>query len=347
MLEEMATKRFGYSLQSLDTEREERPSTSSYKPPSTSSYRPSTGMRNVPVIEINNNIDSIDREWEENSKQNYESQSQSPVQANSDTIKLNIHDPSETFPLSPELTEIIDSMKVNTTASSKSLIGKERRNAMCNDVAKQAYMRCLNAVEKSAMDDEYVRNQKDKLIEQWKNKERLKKETSSLQLLQLQNSLDMQIEEHNVRKQREIDDRNNAHACFPGFKDPEKTSHATKKKILEDLRKQINSKQEKYDTFKRNQLDQENLFLETEAMEIEIQNITKRAEHLEKQRDLLEAWERESHIRNLKTLQATKGIDAVVDYMDEAKLKSRAVTASGNLSQSNLAIGFDSRKSRK
>jgi hypothetical protein len=67
-----------------------------------------------------------------------------------------------------------------------------------------------------------------------------------------------------------------------------------------------------------------------QAMVVELHNNMDRSAHLEKQRSLLEAWERDGHIRNLKKLQPF-GVERVQDYIQRNLVADPFATATGPL----------------
>lgn len=240
---------------------------------------------------------------------------------------------------SPRFKEILDSMEEKPFASSTKL---ERRLQACDNVAKQAYRRCLNSVEKSAIDDAYVEYWRHKLHEQWENKERMKREKAKEDLHGLQNTLNTQLSEINMRREFEKKDRSNA-ACIL----PPKTSHyeksmREKQELLKELEAQIKTKREALQKSRREKVSEEQEHLNQVALELDIETLAKRSQHLEKQRDLLEAWEREAHVHNLRKMQM-KGLDAVRGYMQDSRLLEASLTPHSGTARS-MSIGFDSRR---
>jgi len=84
-------------------------------------------------------------------------------------------------------------------------------------------------------------------------------------------------------------------------------------------------------------------YLDFVAQEMDLQYVADRAAHLDKQRQLLESWERDGHIRNLKKLQEKGSVRAVSDYVD--RNLSDALPLSARPSSQLMSIGFDPRKS--
>ena len=90
---------------------------------------------------------------------------------------------------------------------------------------------------------------------------------------------------------------------------------------------------------------QERRYLEHINMEMELYATRRKAESLDKQRELLAAWERDQHVRNLKKLQPF-GPAAMRSYARETLAKAGAATlgASGSApTLSSVAVGYDPR----
>jgi hypothetical protein len=114
------------------------------------------------------------------------------------------------------------------------------------------------------------------------------------------------------------------------------------KEMRRDLLRQMKVNQQKKVYHENLKKAEESQYLDQLAMELDYQNVTDRAEHLEKQRDLLEAWERDSHIRTLKKLQ-DKGKSAVNHYITH-NLPDALPEARNT---KNMSVGYDPRKGRQ
>ena len=95
---------------------------------------------------------------------------------------------------------------------------------------------------------------------------------------------------------------------------------------------------------KARKLEEERDYLDHVAMEIDLEAISEKATHLEKQQALLESWERDAHIRNLKKLQ-TAGTNSLKDYIYVNM--PDADKAADTLKNSGFAVGYDTRKGGK
>ena len=93
---------------------------------------------------------------------------------------------------------------------------------------------------------------------------------------------------------------------------------------------------------KEDQLLKERQYLEALAMEVDLQYTADRVTALQHQSSLLEAWEREGHIRNLKKIHKN-GSGAVKTYLERnvGELPSSART------MREMSVGFDPRQSKK
>lgn len=90
---------------------------------------------------------------------------------------------------------------------------------------------------------------------------------------------------------------------------------------------------------RRAETHQEREYLEHIAAEMALQRAVDYAESLKTDSSLMEAWEREQHLKNLKKLQPD-GLASVKDYMQKniGELPGTARTMKA------MSVGFDSRK---
>jgi hypothetical protein len=96
-----------------------------------------------------------------------------------------------------------------------------------------------------------------------------------------------------------------------------------KEKMLKGLQKQINSTNNEINLYKNQALYEEKIRLKHLQEEEEIDRLMNKSKQLEKQRDLLEAWERDAHVKNLQKLVGKeKGSDAVKLYITNTGLVS-------------------------
>lgn len=131
-----------------------------------------------------------------------------------------------------------------------------------------------------------------------------------------------------IIKQTEFDDDNSP------------ASIQRRKFLSQELQNQIMKNSQKKLDNKLRALQEEKEYIDHVAMEIDMQYAAERSVHLEKQRTLLEAWEREGHIRNLKKLQNC-GANTISDYVN-SNLGIDTTTI-----KKDMSIGFDARKDRK
>jgi hypothetical protein len=258
-----------------------------------------------------------------------------------------------TPPLSPALKELLETMdEKNFTRQAKI----ERRVKACDDVANQAFKRCLHNVENHAIDDDYINFQSRLLHMQWQERERSKKDRFRKELSDIQDTLRAQMDEVNDRKDQEEYDRKygKVHVGLPGQVLKPDPSHeeiqTQKRKMLTALQIQINSTAEEIKRKKQSALNEEGKRLERIKNELEMDRLMSKASHLSSQRDLLEAWERDAHIRNLQKL-TQKGSESVRNYMVGTGLVANEDCASGPSARgtfrlNNSTVGFDTRKGK-
>lgn len=262
-------------------------------------------------------------------------------------------------PLSPGFRSLLESMDEKTLSRSAKI---ERRIKCCDDVAKQAFKRCLHNVENNAIDDDYIEFQRKLLHKEWQDKEKDKKERFKKELCDIQDTLRSQMNEVNDRKQQEIDDRKHGKITFglPGQIQHVEPSNdeirRQKQEMLNGLQKQIETTNNLIKLKKNEALAEENKRLQVLKNDLELDRLQMKANHLEKQRDLLEAWERDAHVKNLQKL-TNKGSEAVKVYMKSTGLINHHESSvcdgdeslpstRGTFRLNNVGIGFDTRRNK-
>ena len=96
--------------------------------------------------------------------------------------------------------------------------------------------------------------------------------------------------------------------------------------------------EEKRANEKFQKIKEEKEYLDHVAMEIDLQSALDRMEHLQKQQVLLEAWEKDSHIRNIEKLRDVGSTDMVSTYVLE-----NLAPSDKSMKMSNMGVGFDTR----
>jgi hypothetical protein len=241
-----------------------------------------------------------------------------------------------------------DDLKVLLTTlanKSKSISKAEFRNEAKTRVLEQAYMRCLNAVEEGAHMDDRTTGEAKQMLDDWKHSAANKRREHGQQMQQLRASLDAQIA-HNTKK--EEDARKDQHSSICGYilpvgearksaaalaatkYDEQGNPISARIVVSKQLKEQIQNNASDREKFKTDTLHKERAYLDRLAMEIDLHNAEDRSKHLEKQRMLLEAWERDGHIRNLKKLQPF-GVQPVQDYIQRNLAADPFATSTGPL----------------
>jgi len=97
---------------------------------------------------------------------------------------------------------------------------------------------------------------------------------------------------------------------------------------------------------KTRQSTEEREYLDHIAMELDLDAIEARAKHLKSQKILLESWERDAHVRNLKKLQQG-GTVAVREYVS-INLPEAHDATTGKIKQSTgFSVGYDTRTGKQ
>lgn len=255
--------------------------------------------------------------------------------------------------LSPRLQEILvslDDKKANPQRP-------HRANRAREKVIEQAYIRCLSDAELQARRDDSIKETSEKMFENWKRKEHERKEKSRDETNSLKSTLDTQLEEGHKRSDEERANRINAKMNFvlPPTAGKNVTRSGISASMKEDefckgLSMQIQSNADKRAREREQTLREEREYLDHVAMELDMQSTVDRAAHLEKQQVLLEAWERDGHIRNMKRLQVC-GAQAISSYiktnMPDAFNEINSVNDSSlTIGMVGMGVGYDPRSRR-
>lgn len=241
----------------------------------------------------------------------------------------------------PDLQEVLDAIGSRQLKIQKDAF-REQAKAR---VEAQAYARCLSQLESSAQEDDIKRFEARKDFDAWREKLQQERLHSTQQIEKLKEELNQQIAHNESRAERErLEQKRSVSAFFLGDKagmapSPLGTTILANGKVVngrmrisKDLEEQIRSNAERKTRLERETKLRERDQMERLALETEMQQVMKRAEHLEKQRQLLQAWERDGHIRNLQKLQS-HGTNTVKDYIDR-NLSTPPDSAMFNQSQS-------------
>lgn len=259
--------------------------------------------------------------------------------------------PAQDRPLSPRVVELMAAMdqSLNAPKIDKTL---QRKRAQ-DRVEMQAYMRSLDGIEGSAKEEERISKQSKELLDDWEDKTRTKVEAFHDSKKTINGWLHEQMATNKVKSDAEKASKLKFQPSFflppnagnvlmpsgsvPGG--PHKTE--IKEGLKKDLKYQIDYNARKAAIEKAKQLEEEKDYLDHVAMEIDLEAIQKRADHLSKQSGMLESWERDAHIRNLQKLK-NSGVNAVKDYI-YVNLPDASATKEALKTTGFTAIGYDTR----
>lgn len=321
----------------------------------TTTNTPGLGQTKVPLLPLNNTITTASNESKMNGtfipsqtmNVTFQDTRNNSNDDNSYVVSPSSSAPPFTLGMSPRTQELFLSLnEMTTNAVNKSEV-REKAKAK---VTEQLYLKTLEELDKMAKDSDVINTacdgNADELIKLEKNRIIKAKEDAK----QLRAALDVQFDTQKNKRLKEKDDMRNSVAAFflqdnGTFAPPGSTLGATKVKVKEDLRHhlvtQINRNMERRMNEKRNALIEESEYLDHVAMELDLENIAERTAHLEKQKTLLESWERDGHIRNLMKIQE-KGTAAVHAYLT----KNLPDAMPNARSKSTMTVGFDARKGK-
>ena len=232
--------------------------------------------------------------------------------------------------------------------TSKSVSKDEWRGKARERVVDQAFLRCLESVESEARDNERVADHARKASAEWKAASAQRQVRSDEQDRQIVAELDSQVAEKCRRREQEQRERlDTVVGLLVSDQDPElgrqerlSVSQDQFQRILQNSRARQQQREDK--------VGREREYLKQLSLQIDLHNAMERAKHLEKQKALLEAWEREGHIRNLRKVE-TYGKSAVNDYIQGnlAETTSTLMFPPATLGKSlNRSIGYDPRRGK-
>jgi len=241
---------------------------------------------------------------------------------------------------------------LNTLASKTKTVSKTQfRKGLTDRVLEQAYARCVEAVEKTANKDEDTTNQARDMYESWRHNLKLEREKALKNSLEVQETLDQQRKLNVQRLEDTKQFEKAAVAAFilpadagqvrnlkPEF-DSEGNVLSFRSAVAKEVKKQIERKLVDHKSAHEEKLSNEREYLNRLSMEVELHNAMKRAEDLEKQRSLLEAWERDGHVKNLRKLQPF-GSKPVKDYIQRNLVNDNSY--SGTFLMNSSTIGSNS-----
>jgi hypothetical protein len=262
--------------------------------------------------------------------------------------------------LSPRLVEIMREMEESLNAPPVDKITL-RNNAKAR-VDEQAYLRSLLVLDEEAKDVERIAREVDKQIEAFEidlshkaNEFHNKTKTINKWLTEQMDSnkkvADQKLAEKLKYQGSFFLPENAGNVLMPSGSLPgglHKT--AIKEGLRKDLKYQIRNNMEKKFKEKIRNEEEERDYLDHVAMEMDLDAIEVRAKHLEQQKILLESWERDAHVKNLKKLQVG-GTRAVNEYLN-INLPDAVDANSGTIRKTDIktsfgsSIGYDTRKGR-
>ena len=227
---------------------------------------------------------------------------------------------------------------IGSTNNQKAIIKKERQAHARQVVQEQAFLRCLSTVADGAAFEDQWKAQSNEMREKIANEEAEKKQQQRELVKQSQALLKKQMEDARIAAQKQKLDRKFAEYKFyigddnSGYMEDILCRNKLKKlgnNIIGSLESQIEENRLRKEQMKNQKREEEREYLDHVAMEMDMKNVADHISHLEKQQQLLSAWERDGHVRNLKRLQ-TNGVNSIKQYI--------------TTNVDDVGIGYDSRK---
>ena len=263
--------------------------------------------------------------------------------------------PTADRPLSPRLLEIMQEMDAALHAPKVDKI--EIRNKAKQRVDEQAYLRSLQALEAEAKTEERIALEADALIEDFEMLTRAKVQDFHTKTKTINGWLTEQMREHKKISDAELAEKkkfqgsfflpeNAGNVLMPSGSVPGGLHKAAiKEGLRKDLKYQIRNNEARRQLEKERQTMEEREYLDHVAMEMDLEAIEQRAKHLQSQKILLESWERDAHVRNLKKLQKG-GINAVREYVAINLPEAHDVTTGKVRESKGFSVGYDTRRGK-
>jgi hypothetical protein len=259
--------------------------------------------------------------------------------------------PQQDRQLSPRVVELMAAM--DQSLNEPKVDKYELRKRAQDRVEMQAYLRSLDGIEGGAKEEERIDKQSEQLLTEWEDRTRQKVDAFH----QSKKTINGWLHEQMASKKVKADEAKALKQKFqPSFFLPDNAGnvlmpsgsvpggpHKTeiKEGLKKDLKYQIEYNARKAAIEKAKQLEEEKDYLDHVAMEIDLEAIQARHDHLSKQSSMLESWERDAHIRNLQKLK-TSGTGAVKEYiyvnLPDAHEAKETIRTSGF-----TGIGYDTR----
>lgn len=257
---------------------------------------------------------------------------------------------------SPSLDELMN-MMVAYRHNKKAIRSQAKDRVMA-----QAFQRCLEEVQQDAHQDDRRRYEQMKETEDWKSTTIQDREKMKLSVSELKKALDDQMEDNRKRllaRQQEKRDtvmkfilpETAGMAPSPLGSILDENGHVinSRQRIAKDLANQIQMNAEQKEKMRKETQKKERDYMDRLTLERELHQVVERSRYLEKQKALVEAWERDGHIRNIRKLQPL-GSDLVQDYISkhlQDPVLTMTATVSNSLDQSlRQSIGYDPRKGK-
>lgn len=259
---------------------------------------------------------------------------------------------AEHRPVSPGLQKVLEGYEKELFTQQAKVA---RRIKACDNVAQQAFDRCLNRIENETATNDYINYQDRMLQSDWESFSAQKRAEKQHALDAISHTVQqqMKVELDNKRADKLERKMTKVPLGLPGQVIlPEESRESIKKKKEEmriELRQTIERELDAKKASKQVVDLEERDKLAVLSKAIDVESIVDRKDKLSKQRDLLEAWEREAHVRNLQSIQKKRGnLTNVQSYIDVTQLRDSNGAASARSSGSGTyrmgSVGFDPRK---
>lgn len=248
--------------------------------------------------------------------------------------------------LSPRTQQILMSLDGEVKKYDKKEILKAAQDRVRNDF----FLKQLHDLQLQSYTDDKTNTLAALAFQQWLRKEHQRNIDNRHRKDDLRRSLDNISSECRERKRKDYEERKNMKVSFILSKSSnaeleaqeQRIRHERSKNLHNELSRQMKYNEEIKKIKKQRKMIEEKEYLDHVAMELDLEYTKDKADHLEKQKELLDSWEKSIHIRNMQK-EIHQGPVAVNKYLLRNLKESVQDPYTLTKTQAMKSIGYDFR----
>ena len=296
----------------------------------------------LPIIMLRSPETDYNNDYEEDDDNNYETHiSTSPIR------QVGTFDGVPGFSgLSPRTQQILMSLDGEVKKYDKREILKAAQDRVRNDF----FLKQLHDLQLQSYTDDKTNTLAALAFQQWLRKEHQRNIDNRNRKDDLRRSLDNISSECRDRKRKDYEERKSMKVAFILSKSSnaeleaqeQRIRHERSKNLHDELSRQMKYNEEIKKIKKHKKMIEEKEYLDHVAMELDLEYTKDKADHLEKQQELLDSWEKSIHIRNIQK-EIQQGPVAVNKYLLRNLKESVQDPYTLTKTQAMKSIGYDFR----